>query len=441
MALERKGEQHVMAVPDKFAEPVADYIMTTRDYVVRVDTVDVDAAITVTLPPVAEAKGRIYSVFATDATNALPVTVTNNNSDSWLWPEDVVLNEGGRGAVFYSDGLKWHYGEQHFTSSLIAGAVNLGEVHLTMDTAGLATVDVFIVRLESDVALGNSAGAIFAQVDYDSGAGRVGGLSYAIGAEMKLPNHAAIPSGHYCCIDYEMSARAATDWGGGTKVSYMRFACWGTQTNFDDNAFWFTLAAAELEDHLVSVNAFTIRCQIEALTAGTNKERHVVLSETQNMLHQQGNVLSGARQMNIQATYDSGTAIEGVVAYFQSNLTAASAAVRSSVSIWTNLNEAPGAGGITRNIDSGIYTAIDLTGHTLHGFFQDMCLGAGGAPADAYQFGFNHSGHALTAFIYAENLGALCMDAVDPTGAGGAADARIKVRVGGGSYYLAVYDA
>ncbi len=406
MSLEQNNEQHYREIVDKYHDPFANFQMRTWDYVLR-PYVD-GAAITVTLPPVTEAKGRFYSIMAgANVNNTNNVTITAIGSADW--PEDVVLNEEGRGVIFYSDGLKWHYGEQHFTSSLVAGAVNLEEVHLTMDTAGAATVDVSIVRLESAVMLGNSAGAFFAQVNYDAAAAGVSGLSYAIGAEMILPNHAAIPSGHYTCIDYEMSLGDICDWGGGTKVSYMRFAAWGTQTSFDDNAFWFTLAAVEEVDHLVSVNAQTIRCQIEALTAGIDKERFVVLSTEQNILKHHSNVLTGAYGMDIQCTADD-VISGGITAYFQANITGQppGGGVVSGVGIWTNINEAPGTS-IFRALDIGIYTAQDLAATELYGCYIDMSLGGAGIVGGrAFQMGFNHSGaNALAGWFRAENPGAI----------------------------------
>ena len=310
MTLDQRGANHQMAVPDKYHDPTASYQMTTRDYVLR-PTVAL-AAITITLPPVGECKGRFYSIFAGGlATNALPVTVQNQD-ESMGWPEDIVLNEAGRGVTLYSDGLKWHYGEQHFTSSLIAGAVNQTEVHLTMDTAGAATVDVAIVRLESSVMLGNSAGAIFAQVDYDAAAAGVSGLSYAIGAEMKLPNHAAIPSGHYVCIDFEMSTGALTDWGGGTKVSYMRFDDWGAnEAEFAAAAFFFTLAGVRLAGNMISLNCHTIKMQFET---DANKTRYLVCSENEDILTM-GNALT---YETITATYQVG--IYGQIANDNANL-------------------------------------------------------------------------------------------------------------------------
>lgn len=424
-------------VVDKFHAPLADYTMSVRDYVLRPNAAA--GPMTVTLPPVALARGRFYSIIAQFANNTNTITI-EDQTGSEVWSQDIVLNEKGRGAVFYSDGQKWHYGDKHFTSSLVAGAVNLDEVHLTMDTAGVATVDALIVRLTSPVALGNSAGAIFAQVDYSpaAGEGAVGGLSYAIGAEMILPNVAAIPSGHYTCVDYEMSLGDTTDWAAeAAKVSYMRFACWGTQDNFDDNAFWFTLAAYEDTDNLVSVNAQTIRCQIEALQAVTNKERFVVLSTEQNILRHVTTITDGNFGMHINSTLDAG-ASEGIAAYFEGNMTGVPTGAKKTVGVWTNINDAP-TGGSMWNLDLGIYSLQNLAGASLINLYMDMSMGAGGAPSEAYQFGFNHSGHALTAWFWASNAGAIAWDNTAIDGAT-ASTGRIKIMLFGAPAYIATYD-
>jgi len=103
--LERKSEQHVMAVVDKYHEPIADYTMTTRDYVLRPYTVG--EAITITLPPVAEVKGRFYSIVAKSITGVFYITIEDNNDDSERWEGDIELDAAGEGQLFYSDGMKW----------------------------------------------------------------------------------------------------------------------------------------------------------------------------------------------------------------------------------------------------------------------------------------------------------------------------------------------
>jgi len=105
MSLENRGAQHQMAVVDKYHNPDEDYQMTTRDYVLR-PTVDA-AAITITLPPVAEAKGRFYSFKVTgNVSVALPVTLQDQD-DSEGWEGDIVLKTSGASQLLYSDGRKW----------------------------------------------------------------------------------------------------------------------------------------------------------------------------------------------------------------------------------------------------------------------------------------------------------------------------------------------
>ena len=102
MSLEDKGAQHQMAVVDKYHAPSADYQMTTRDYVLRVvaDTV----AVTITLPPVAEAKGRFYSIKCRDASFAVTI---QDKDDSEDWNGDIVMAIAGCHELLYSDGMKW----------------------------------------------------------------------------------------------------------------------------------------------------------------------------------------------------------------------------------------------------------------------------------------------------------------------------------------------
>ena len=439
--LESRSKHHEQG-QDKYVVPLASYSMTTRDYIVRPDATA--GAMTITLPPVGECKGRFYSIFAYFANNTNTITIRPFTStgfaggDAEGWAGNLVLNEMGRGATFYSDGRKWQFGDKHFTSSLIAGAVNLDEVHLTMDTAGAATVDAMIVRLESAVMLGNSAGAIFAQVNYDAAAAGVSGLSYAIGAEMILPNIAGIPSGHYTCLDFELSAGNVCTWGGGTKVSYMRFATWGTQTSIDDTAFWFTLAATDLVDHLVSLNAQTIRCQIESLTAGINKTRFVVLSIAQNILDHATTVVSGSYGMRSVGTLDAG-ASDGVAAYFEGHTTLA-AGNNFAVGAWMNIDSAP-ASGETRALDVGIYgVGVDLSGGALVVANFEFHADIANPPSAIYQMRFNNDGtkQPATAWFRATQGAAIAWTA-------GATDTATKtgdiaIVIGGTTHYIKTWD-
>ena len=105
MGLEQNNEQHYRQVVDKFHDPAASYEMTVRDYVLR-PTVAA-AAIVITLPNVAEANGRFYSIISRgNVSVALPVTIQDNDeSEDWLG--DIVLNDDGQGCLLYSDGVSW----------------------------------------------------------------------------------------------------------------------------------------------------------------------------------------------------------------------------------------------------------------------------------------------------------------------------------------------
>ena len=106
MGLEQNNEQHYREVPDKFHDPIEDYEMTTRDYVLRPTANLVTGPFTLTLPPVSEAKGRWYSIIAHDADGINTITITDN-SDSECWLGDIVLNNKCDRCLLYSDGLAW----------------------------------------------------------------------------------------------------------------------------------------------------------------------------------------------------------------------------------------------------------------------------------------------------------------------------------------------
>lgn len=107
MGLEQNNEQHYREVVDKYINPNADVQMTTRDYVVRPSADGDSGAITITLPPVAEAKGRLYSLVCRGADGVNTVTVTDNN-DSECWLADIVVDGKCDKILMYSDGLCWH---------------------------------------------------------------------------------------------------------------------------------------------------------------------------------------------------------------------------------------------------------------------------------------------------------------------------------------------
>lgn len=105
--LEDRFAQHDKVIVDKFVNPEADYQMTVRDYVVR-PAADTDTGpITVTLPPVAEAKGRWYSILCRNADAVNTITIADHNDDSECWIADIVMNGKCDRLLAYSDGLAW----------------------------------------------------------------------------------------------------------------------------------------------------------------------------------------------------------------------------------------------------------------------------------------------------------------------------------------------
>jgi len=107
MGLEQNNEQHYREVVDKFVDPNANYEMTTFDYVVRPSADGVSGAIIVTLPRVAEAKGRFYSIVCRGADGANTVTIQDRD-DSECWLADIVFDGKCDKILLYSDGLCWH---------------------------------------------------------------------------------------------------------------------------------------------------------------------------------------------------------------------------------------------------------------------------------------------------------------------------------------------
>ena len=107
MALEDRGAQQDKIPVDKYHDPNANYIMTTRDYVMRPSADGDSGPIIITLPPVSEAKGRFYSIICRDADAINIVTIEDNNNDSECWLGDIVMNGKCDRVLLYSDGLAW----------------------------------------------------------------------------------------------------------------------------------------------------------------------------------------------------------------------------------------------------------------------------------------------------------------------------------------------
>lgn len=106
--LEDRSAQHDKIPGDTYVNPAADYQMRTWDYRVRPRANGTSGAWTLTLPPVAEAKGRIYSIIARDADAVNTITITDLD-DSECWQGDVVFDAKCDRMLAYSDGLAWSY--------------------------------------------------------------------------------------------------------------------------------------------------------------------------------------------------------------------------------------------------------------------------------------------------------------------------------------------
>ena len=106
MALEDRGAQHDKEVVDKYVDPEAYYEMTTRDYVVRPSADGDSGPIIIVLPPVADAKGRFYSIIARNADAVNTITIVDRD-DSECWLGDLTMNGKCDRILAYSDGLAW----------------------------------------------------------------------------------------------------------------------------------------------------------------------------------------------------------------------------------------------------------------------------------------------------------------------------------------------
>jgi len=102
MSLENVGVLHDGQVIDTYTAPIISYQMTIRDYVVRPSA---SSAITITLPSVAEAKGRFYSIFARLASGSNTIIIHDgHDSEGWT---NITLDAADKGVLLYSDGVRW----------------------------------------------------------------------------------------------------------------------------------------------------------------------------------------------------------------------------------------------------------------------------------------------------------------------------------------------
>ena len=99
MGLEQNEEQQYREVVDKYIDSTVSVQMKNYDFVVRPNSA---APLTLTLPPVAEAKGRCYSILNRGAAAA----VIADKNDSEGWTADINLSHDDHITLF-SDGLTW----------------------------------------------------------------------------------------------------------------------------------------------------------------------------------------------------------------------------------------------------------------------------------------------------------------------------------------------
>lgn len=81
-----------------------DYQVQLEDRAIRYDGSGQDAN-TLTLPPVSQAKGLIFTISATIADSAA-LTVEDYNDDSDVWT-DLTLDADNDRVALYSDGIQW----------------------------------------------------------------------------------------------------------------------------------------------------------------------------------------------------------------------------------------------------------------------------------------------------------------------------------------------
>jgi hypothetical protein len=87
----------------KNVHKTADYTMKTYEEVVRVLTVGLGGAVTITLPPLEECRGQFKCVHLEDAVQNVVIT---DGGDDTIW-SDVTLTAANDYVMVYSDGYRW----------------------------------------------------------------------------------------------------------------------------------------------------------------------------------------------------------------------------------------------------------------------------------------------------------------------------------------------
>ncbi|MBT7082506.1 MAG: hypothetical protein HN929_13775 [Chloroflexi bacterium] len=102
MLEERKAAINDGQVRDKYEFATTTLVMDVYDQCVECDSTD--GAFTVTLPNVALASGKIYTILL--ITDNGDITIEDND-ESKHWGGDYTLDDAGDGYAFYSNGRKW----------------------------------------------------------------------------------------------------------------------------------------------------------------------------------------------------------------------------------------------------------------------------------------------------------------------------------------------
>ena len=201
MGLEQNNEQHYREVVDKFIDPVVSIQMTTSDYVVRPSA---SSAIVVTLPPVTDAKGRFYSIFARLASGANTITITHkDDSEGWT---DIVLDAADEGVLLYSDGIRW------ITQNL---ADEISELYgITPGIVEASKAVVVDANKHQDVCLlpvsGLGIGATGAEVAVTASAAELNALTGATATAAEINRLAGVTAGTITA-DKAVTANASKD--------------------------------------------------------------------------------------------------------------------------------------------------------------------------------------------------------------------------------------
>jgi len=92
-------------VQDRFVSISADATLGVNENVAHVT--GFIGAVAVTLPPVAQASGRVYAIKILDDASVNNITIQDQN-ESRSWADLTCSNASGGKAVIYSDGESWH---------------------------------------------------------------------------------------------------------------------------------------------------------------------------------------------------------------------------------------------------------------------------------------------------------------------------------------------